>query len=33
VDPSTIDDWVQHVAPLSQEVARAYRHAPEGNGP
>jgi transposase-like protein len=28
VDPSTIYDWVQHVAPLYQEAARTYRHAP-----
>ena len=30
VDPSTIYDWVQHFAPLYQEAARAYRHAPRG---
>jgi transposase-like protein len=30
LDPSTIDDWVHHVAPLSRAAARPHRHGVGG---
>ena len=33
VDASTVFDWVQHVTPLSKEVARARRHRFGSGGP